>query len=136
MRARSPRAANRMLQLGGAAALILGVSAVGLHPAAAHSCAEPVIIAQGAETDVEVGVTVGDVPTDLVGFEFPAGFEITGAQGARGWESAVEGAVVQFSGGTLEAQSCALFQVTVRAPNPGTYRVPALQKVGEGQYVE
>jgi hypothetical protein len=102
----------------------------------AHSCAEPLVIAEGSETEVDVGVSVGDVPTEDVTFEFAPGFEVTDAPGLTGWEGEAADGAARFTGGRLDPQTCALFSVVVRADEPGTFRVRALQRLEGGEVVE
>jgi hypothetical protein len=104
--------------------------------AGAHSCAEQLTVAQGADTPVSVGVTVGDVPTGDVTFEFADSFEITGVTERRGWESELDGQIVRFTGGPLDAGVCDVFEVSVAASEPGTFRVRAFQRIEGGQVTE
>ena len=123
---------RRWLAIGG---VIAAISVAGIDIATAHSCAEPVTIAQGQDTVVQVGVTVGDLPTTDITFEFP-GIEVTDVIDRRGWEVEQDGNSVRFTGGRLEAQVCDLFEVSIRARDAGAYRVRALQRLDDGQVVE
>jgi hypothetical protein len=95
-----------------------------------------VTVVQGVDTDVEVGVTMGDEVTTAVTFEFPETVEIVGDAAKAGWTVEQGDSFVRFSGGRLDPQSCALFPVRVRAEEAGSFRVRAYQTTESGATVE
>jgi hypothetical protein len=102
----------------------------------AHSCATAVTVAEGVDTDVQVGVTIGDLAATAVTFEFPESMEITRTVDRRGWTVQQEESTIRFSEGRLEPQSCELFTVPIRAKDEGTFRVRAFQLTEQDQWVE
>jgi hypothetical protein len=118
------------------AVLVLGSTLLEVGHAGAHSCAKPITVAEGQRTEIEVGVSVGDEPSEDVTFEFAEGFEVLEVPGRPGWDGEQVGNTARFTGGSLDPQGCAVFSVTIRAGEPGTYRVRALQRLGDGRVVE
>jgi hypothetical protein len=120
--------------------LLLGATllavAAGEGIARAHSCAEEVTVAEGVETTVEVGVTMGEVTPKDVTFEFPLSMEITDEVELRGWEVEQEESAIRFGGGEFEPESCKLFEVPIKANDDGTFRVRAIQRLEDDTLIE
>ena len=129
-----PPARTRLLLLG--LTVVLGVGLTGLAPASAHSCAEAITVVEGQETEVQVGITVGEAPTDDIAFEFPDTIEIVEVVERRGWTGEQQGPFVRFSEGHLDIESCDVFDIVIRATEAGTFRVPAYQQLADGQIVQ
>jgi hypothetical protein len=125
---------GRTLALG--LSIVLASGATDVTRAAAHSCAEPVTVVEGVDTEVQVGVTVGEMPTEEITFEFALSIEITRDVERRGWKVEQEPSTIRFTGGPLEPDTCVLFDVPIRANDPGTFRVRAFQLVGDRLYAE
>jgi hypothetical protein len=112
------------------------VGVTGTAPASAHSCAVPVTVKRGAETQIQVGVTVGNVPTSDITFQFQPGLTVTRTVRSHGWTVTKDGQDVHYTGGKLDAQICTTFPVYVRASAEGSYRVRAFQKADDGTTAE
>jgi len=122
----------------GASGLLL---AVGSATAFAHIDPDPVAVQAGTGTTVAFGVEHGcaSSPTTALDIKIPDGISDAKPVDKPGWTSAVDGGIVRFSGGKLDAETADTFSITFTAPTaPGTILFPIVQKcvVGETDWLD
>jgi hypothetical protein len=106
-------------------------------PASAHSCAVPVHIVKDRDTQVNIGVTVGDLPVNGVKIEFSPSVQVKGLVQQRPWTvTQVDPTTVTFTGGRFDPNSCTTLPVVVRGTATGSFAVRALETQEGGSVVE
>ena len=111
------RPRGRTAVLGGVVAALVGVAA----PAWAHVEIVPGQAAAGSRVRLafEVPHGCGESATTGISVELPAGASDPAPEGA-GWATEVDGNVVRWSGGRVDAHALGVFGLTVTLPNtPG-----------------
>ena len=121
-----------VLALAGAALSVVFASS-----ASAHSCAQPVHVVHDRDTQVNVGVTVGDVPVNDVRIEFSKSVLVKQLVQQRGWAAEqLDEHTVRFSGGSLDPNVCATFPVKIRGTATGSFGVRAFETQADGAVTE
>jgi hypothetical protein len=106
-------------------------------PASAHSCAQPVHVVHDRDTQVNVGVTVGDVAVNDVRIEFSNSVLVKQLVEQRGWTAQqLDDHTVRFSGGSLDPNVCATFPVVIRGTATGSFGVRAFETQTDGAVTE
>ena len=117
-------------------AATVAVLVIGAGVASAHIDPDPAAVEAGTSATVGFGVEHGceESPTIALDIELPE--ELTDAEPVAkpGWEATIEGRVLTFSGGPLDADTPDTFSITFTAPTtPGTLLFPTVQKCTEGE---
>ncbi len=117
---------------------VLAVSGVVFAPAAsAHSCAVPVHVVKGRDTQVNVGVTVGDLPVNAVKIQFSPSVQVKNVVQQRPWTATqVDPTTVMFTGGQFDPQSCTTVPIVVQGTATGSFAVRAFETQSDGSVVE
>jgi hypothetical protein len=106
-------------------------------PASAHSCARPVHIVKDRDTQVNVGVTVGDLAVNAVKIEFSPSVQVKGLVQQHPWTATqVDPTTVTFTGGRFDPNSCTTLPIVVRGTATGSFAVRALETQDGGAVVE
>lgn len=116
------------------ACLLLIVSGV----AWAHVEVSPGEVEPGATRTFTVSVpTEKDIPTTRVSLQIPQGVEVGSVDAPSGWQGAVEGGSIVWSGGEIGAGESQEFAFEATLPDrAGTYAWPASQTYQDGSVVE
>jgi uncharacterized protein YcnI len=132
MRRRGIRSRSRTAVLGAVVAALTAVAA----PAWAHVEINPGQAAAGARVRLtfEVPHGCGESATTGLSIELPAGSSGPAPEGA-GWTTEVEGNVVTWSGGRVDAHALGIFAMTLTLPGtPGTIWFRTVQTCEQGAH--
>jgi uncharacterized protein YcnI len=117
-------------------AATVAVLVVGAGVASAHIDPDPAAVEAGTPATVGFGVEHGceGSPTIALDIELPEELTDTEPVAKPGWEATIDGRVLTFSGGPLDADTPDTFSITFTAPTtPGTLLFPTVQKCTDGE---
>jgi hypothetical protein len=101
--------------------------------AAAHTCMTPVRARVDQPAVVTIGVPAeGVTPLVSIDLIIPDGFVIEAAPPLGGWQSAVDGRVVHYTGGQVASGACAYLAVKGTPTKKGTLVVPIHTRDADG----
>jgi uncharacterized protein YcnI len=116
------------------ATLVVLVAGAGV--ASAHIDPDPPAVEAGKATTVGFGVEHGcaESPTVALDIRLPTELTDVAAVAKPGWDAVIDGRVLTFSGGPLDADTPASFSITFTAPaTPATLLFPTVQKCTDGE---
>jgi uncharacterized protein YcnI len=129
---------HKMLARVGGPALVatIAVLVVGAGTVSAHIDPDPAAVEAGTAATVAFGVEHGclESPTIALDIELPEQLTDVAPVAKPGWDATIEGRVLTFSGGPLDADTADSFSITFTAPTtPGTLLFPTVQKCTDGE---
>jgi hypothetical protein len=94
-------------------------------------------VVQNRDTQVEIGVTVGNVAVHEVRIEFSESVLVKQIVQQTGWTvEQLDSHNVRFSGGSLDPNECSTFPVVIRGTRTGSFGVRAYETQEDGAVTE
>jgi hypothetical protein len=123
--------------MGAILALLTGpavvAAAVGAGPVRAHSCSLPVRFEAGKPGAVTIGALAEERAVTQVDVSIPKGFTVIDLAPARGWKGERTDGGIRYSGGTIDAFTCAYFTVNGEVAKKGIYQFDLTTKLDNGE---